>query len=83
MATIKRNVAERDVIDGIRENWKFLSKQLQVKFPQLTSADLKFKENEEEDLLNRIESRLNENRKGVINIIEDIQYEDFLRRTEV
>jgi hypothetical protein len=83
MAIINRNAAERDVFDGIRENWKFLSVKLKTKFPQLTSADLTFETNGEEALLERIELRLNENRKGLISIIETIQYEDLLFRTEV
>jgi hypothetical protein len=83
MAIINRNAAERDVFDGIRANWKFLSVKLKTKFPQLTSADLTFETNGEEALLERIELRLNENRKGLISIIETIQYEDLLFRTEV
>jgi hypothetical protein len=83
MSTIKYNPVEKNVIDGIAENWKFLSEQLQAKYPQLTSKDLEFETNKEEELLLKIELRLSKNREEVISIIEKIQLEDFLIRTEV
>ena len=83
METLKNNTEEQEVMDGITENWKFLAKQLQAKFPQLTDADLKLETNQEEELINRIELKLDKSRKDVISIIELIQYEDFLIRTEV
>lgn len=50
-------------------NWSEQSKHLKEKFSQLTDADLKFEEGKEEDLLKRIETRLNKKREEVINII--------------
>lgn len=54
----------------ITGNWTNQSKQLKEKFPQLTDADLKFETGKENDLLKRVETRLNKNREEVINIIK-------------
>jgi len=51
-------------------DWKVQSKQLQEKFSQLTDADLKFEAGKENDLLGRVQTRLNKNREEVINIIK-------------
>lgn len=53
----------------ITGNWADQSKQLQDKFAQLTDADLKFETGKENELLKRIETRLNKKREEVINII--------------
>ena len=53
----------------ISGDWGPQAKVLQEKFPQLTDADLKFQKGDEEDLLRRVEARLNKKRKEVINII--------------
>jgi hypothetical protein len=53
----------------ITGNWADQSKQLQDKFAQLTEADLKFETGKENELLTRIETRLNKKRDEVINII--------------
>lgn len=50
-------------------NWAEQSKQLKVKFPQLTDADLKFETGKEEDVLARVEKKLNKKREEVVNII--------------
>lgn len=54
----------------IKGDWTEQSKLLQEKFPQLTTADLKFENGKENDLLTRVESRLNKKREEVINIIK-------------
>ncbi len=51
-------------------NWETQSKVLKSKFLQLTDADLKFETGKENDLLKRIETRLNKKREEVINIIK-------------
>jgi hypothetical protein len=51
-------------------DWKVQSKQLQEKFSQLTDADLKFEAGKENDLLGRVQTRLNKNREEVINILK-------------
>ncbi|MFN3916150.1 MAG: hypothetical protein ACK4K0_00285 [Flavobacteriales bacterium] len=54
----------------IKGNWDSQSKELKGKFPQLTDSDLKFEAGQENDLLKRVETRLNKNREEVINIIQ-------------
>lgn len=51
-------------------DWDAQAKQLKEKFSQLTDADLKFEHGKEEELLTRVETRLNKNREEVINIIK-------------
>lgn len=54
----------------ISGNWRVQSDILKEKFPQLTEADLKFEPGKEEELLKKVESRLNKKREEVINIIK-------------
>jgi uncharacterized protein YjbJ (UPF0337 family) len=56
-------------------NWDDQSKRLKEKFAQLTDADLKFETGKENDLLTRVETRLNKKREEVINIIRKGQPE--------
>ena len=53
----------------ISGNWAKQSVQLKEKFEQLTDADLKFEPGKENELLQRVETRLNKKRDEVINII--------------
>lgn len=57
----------------ITGNWDVQSKQLKEKYSQLTDADLKFEAGKENELLNRVENKLNKKREEVINIIKKIQ----------
>jgi len=59
----------------ITGNWDVQSKQLKGKFSQLTDSDLKFEAGKENELLGRIENRLNKKREEVINIIKKNQPE--------
>jgi hypothetical protein len=54
----------------ITGNWENQSKELKSKYSQLTDSDLKFEAGKENDLLKRVETRLNKNREEVINIIK-------------
>jgi hypothetical protein len=54
----------------IKGNWATQSKELKGKFSQLTDEDLKFEPGKENDLLKRVETRLNKKREEVINIIK-------------
>ena len=54
-------------------NWDESSKKLKDQFSQLTDADLKFETGQENDLLNRIEKRINKKRSEVIDIINSYQ----------
>ena len=56
-------------------NWNVQSKQLKSKFSQLTDSDLKFETGKENELLSRVERRLNKKRDEVINIIQKVQTE--------
>jgi len=66
METKENKIMEEFKITG---NWASQSKQLQDKFAQLTDADLKFETGKENELLKRVETRLNKKREEVINII--------------
>ncbi len=59
----------------ITGNWDVQSKQLKEKFSQLTDADLKYESGKENELLSRVESRLNKKRDEVISIIKKGQAE--------
>jgi hypothetical protein len=59
----------------ISGNWDAHSKLLQGIYSQLTDADLKFETGKENELLGRVESRLNKKREEVINIIRNVQLE--------
>lgn len=57
----------------ITGDWSVLSKNLQKKFTQLTEADLKFETGKENDLLKRLETRLNKRREDVITLLNKEQ----------
>lgn len=57
----------------ISGDWKKQSQQLKDKFNQLTDSDLKFEPGKENELLQRVETRLNKKRDEVINIINKCQ----------
>jgi hypothetical protein len=59
----------------ITGNWEDQSKQLKEKYTQLTDADLKFEVGMENELLTRIQGRLNKKREEVISIIQKGQPE--------
>jgi uncharacterized protein YjbJ (UPF0337 family) len=54
----------------ITGNWDTQSKLLKEKYSQLTDADLKFEAGKEEELISRVETKLNKKREEVINIIK-------------
>ena len=54
----------------ITGNWTNQAKELQNKFSQLTDKDLKFESGKEDELLERVQNRLNKKREEVINIIK-------------
>ncbi len=66
MYTTKQKKDEPFKMSG---NWDNQARILKEKFPQLTDADLKFETGKENDLLQRIETRVNKKREEVINII--------------
>ena len=54
----------------ITGDWNIQAKELKEKFSQLTDADLKFEPGKENELLTRVESKLNKKRDEVISIIK-------------
>ncbi len=53
----------------ISGDWARQAAKLQDKFAQLTDSDLKFESGREDELLERIETRIHKKREEVINII--------------
>lgn len=72
METSKAKNNEAFKVSG---NWNAQSKQLKVKYPQLTDEDLKFDIGKENELLTRVEKKLNKKRDEVINIINKAHVE--------
>jgi hypothetical protein len=56
----------------IKGDWNKQSKALKVKFPKLTEPDLKFEAGKENELITRIESRLNKKRPEVITLLKSL-----------
>lgn len=54
-------------------NWDEQSKKLKEKYSQLTDSDLKMETGKEEEVLNRVSSRLGKKREEVIGIIKSGQ----------
>ncbi|MGG5578723.1 hypothetical protein ACPDHL_15480 [Myroides sp. C15-4] len=50
-------------------NWDESSKKLKEQFSQLTDVDLKYEVGKENDLLNRLEKKMNKKRPEVIDLI--------------
>ncbi len=67
MEEVKNTHQEEFKISG---NWENQRDELQKKFSQLTQDDLKFEPGHENELLKRMETRLNKGRQEVINIIK-------------
>lgn len=57
----------------IHGDWATNSKKLKVEFPELTDEDLKYTENQEHELLTRLESRTGKKRDELIVIINKMQ----------
>lgn len=72
MKITERKASEAFKMNG---NWETQSKLLKKNYSQLTDSDLKFEAGKEDELLSRIESRLNKNREEVIGIIKKTQSE--------
>jgi hypothetical protein len=58
---------------AVKGNWSEIAKKLKAKFPKLTDKDLEFATGKENDLLNRIEVRLDKKREDVVSILNQIQ----------
>ena len=67
----------------ISGDWDLQSKLLRRRFPQLTPSDLKFESDREDDLLKRIEKRLNKKRTEVIEIIKKTIPNKFINNLKI
>lgn len=56
-------------------NWDNQATQLQKKFPELTPSDLKLETGKEQELITRVENRLNKTHEEVINIMNQVKAE--------
>jgi hypothetical protein len=54
-------------------DWAVQSKELRKKYSRLTDQDLKFEAGKENELLSRIEKKLNKKRDEVISMIRKVQ----------
>jgi hypothetical protein len=59
----------------ITGNWENPSKYLKSEFSQLTNSDLKFETGKENELLDKVQSKLNKKREEIINLIKRAQSE--------
>ena len=66
----------------IFDNWDSKSKLLRRRYPQLTPSDLSF-EADENDLLERIQQRLNKKRPEVIEIIKNTIPNKFINNLKI
>lgn len=72
METTQNKSGETLTITG---DWAAQSKQLKETFKQLNDADLKFETGKENELIRRVELKLNKKREEVISIINKLQGE--------
>ena len=80
METNNEKVQEAFIISG---DWKLQSKLLRRRFPQLTAFDIEFVSTKENDLLIRIEKRLNKKRSEVIDIINKTLTNKFINNLKI
>lgn len=64
-------------------DWNLKSKLLRRRYPQLTPSDLSFEKDDENDLLERIQKRLNKQRAEVIEIIENTITNKFINNLKI
>ncbi len=57
----------------IAGNWEHSSKQLMKNHPKLTEEDVKLESGKENELLSRVEKKLNLKREEVISQIKEVQ----------
>lgn len=57
----------------ITGNWEHSSKQLMKNHPTLTEHDVKLEVGKENELLSRVEKKLNIKREEAISLIQDVQ----------
>jgi hypothetical protein len=76
METVKKQEAaatQEGTTFKIAGNWKEQARELQKEFSELSDSDLEFQEGKEEELLKRVEVKLNKSRQEVIDLIAKVQ----------
>jgi hypothetical protein len=70
-----QNIQEKKISGDFKMfgDWKNQSRQLKAKYSQLSDEDLKFEAGKENELLKRLETRLNKSREEVISILKKVQ----------
>lgn len=59
-------------VEKIRSNWNVKKDELKENFAELTEADLYYNKGEEEELVERIQSKTGKSKEEVIRILEEI-----------
>lgn len=79
------NLSKDNHQDGLKmwSDWEKKSKLLRRRFPQLIPSDLKFEKGSENDLLERIQLRLNKTRTEVIDIIKNTIPNQFINNLKI
>lgn len=67
----------------ISNDWNLKSKLLRRRYPQLTTSDLNFEKDDEDNLLERISNRLNKKRDEVIEIIKNTIPNKFINNLKI
>lgn len=76
METVKKQEAaatQEGTTFKIEGNWNEQARELQKEFSELSDSDLEFQEGKEEELLKRVEVKLNKSRQEVIELIAKVQ----------
>ncbi len=63
--------------------WEKKSKLLRRRFPQLIPSDLKFEKGKENDLLERLQNKLDKNKSEIIQIIENTITNKFINNLKI
>ena len=58
--------------ENLEQEWPAIAEKLMGRFPKLTDADLKFEKGSEEELLIRIEQRLQKSRPDILRLISTL-----------
>lgn len=75
-------INEQDVF-RISSDWDLKSKLLRRRFPQLTQSDLEIENDDENNLLEKIEKRLNKKRADVIELIKNTLPNKFINNLKI
>lgn len=68
---MEHNTKKKAAPFKVTGNWADQSKELRSKFSQLTDADVRLEDGKEEEMLNRVTTRLNKDREEVISLLSN------------